>query len=284
MAVDLHIHTNVSDGVYSPAEVVEQALQASLEAIAITDHDIIDGVIMAQNAATGANIEIIPGIELSAAYKQKDVHILGYYMDLTNSEFLDHLSVIRNVRKNRVISIIEKLFALGIKLDLNEIVQDADNTVICRSHVARAMVASGAVKTKKEAFKRYIGLGKSAYVPRETISPPEAIHLILVARGVPVLAHPGSEHNNANFIKELINVGLKGIEVYHREHDAKQTKMYTKIAQQNGLIMTGGSDFHGSRSEYNHPIGSFSVGYQTVEELKKLASFHNNVAYSRKHS
>lgn len=277
MTVDLHIHTNVSDGVYSPAEVVQQALQASLKAIAITDHDILDGVIMAQNAAAGANIEIIPGIELSAAHKQNDVHILGYYIDLMSSEFLDHLAVIRNARKKRVISIMAKLFTLGVKLDLNELAQDVENTAICRSHVARAMLLSGVVKTKKEAFKRYLGIGAPAYVPRETISPPEAIKLIVAAKGVPVLAHPGSGHSNVNFIKELINVGLQGLEVHHRDHDAKQTKMYTKIAQQNGLIITGGSDFHGSRSEYNHPIGSFSVGYEIVAELKKLAAFHNNV-------
>jgi predicted metal-dependent phosphoesterase TrpH len=272
VAVDLHIHTNVSDGIYTPEEVVQQALQASLEAIAITDHDIMDGVARAQKAAEGKKIEIVPGIELSAEYKHGDIHILGYYVDPMNSEFLNHLSIIRNARKERVTKIVEKLFKLGVDIDISEITRDADNISVCRSHVAQAMIMSGIVKNKKEAFKRYIGIGKPAYVPRVTINPLQAIKLILLAKGVPVLAHPGSGKNSVTFINALIDAGIKGIEVYHRDHNLKQIKLYTKIAKKNNLIITGGSDFHGFNNEYSHPIGSCSVSYTVVEDLKKFSS------------
>ena len=269
MAVDLHIHTNVSDGIYAPEEVVQQALSLCLEAIAITDHDNIDGIDRAKKAAAGKNIEIIPGIELSAEYKRRDVHILGYYIEPTHSELLNQLSIIRNARKERIAKIIEKLFKLGVKLDMSEIMQDANSTSICRSHVAQVMITSGIVRTKKEAFKRYIGTGKPAYVHSTNLNPQQAIKLILLAKGVPVLAHPGAGNNSVTFINELIDTGIKGIEVYHPEHSTKQTKFYAKIAQKNNLIITGGSDFHGSHSEYSNPIGSFSVSYTAVEDLKK---------------
>ena len=272
MAVDLHIHTNLSDGIYTPEEVVKQALQAALEAIAITDHDITDGILMAKNAAQGKQIEIIPGIEFSTKYEDHEIHILGYFIDPMCSELIHNLAIIHNVRKERLLSIIEKLFTLGIKLDMNEVINIAGNAPICRPHVAQAMINAGIVKTKREAFEKYLGFGKPAYSPLAALTPVDAVKLILAAKGVPVLAHPGVGNNSTILINELLIAGIKGIEVHHPEHSLKQIKLYTKIAKKNNLIITGGSDFHGSINEYSLPIGSFSVSYEVVDDLKKLST------------
>ena len=272
MAVDLHIHTNVSDGIYTPEEIVHKALQASLTAIAITDHDTIEGIAPAQIAAQQHSLEIVPGIELSAAGKHGDVHILGYYINLDDQEFLAHLAAIRTARIERITQIMAKFAKLGITFDISELIDNANKIALCRSHLAHAMIVANIVKTKREAFQRYLGIGKPAYVSRVDISPIQAIELILAAQGVPVLAHPGSSNLNANFIAELVAAGLQGLEVHHRDHSAKQVKLYTKIATRNNLLITGGSDFHGCHYGYYHPIGSCAVPNTVVEQLKQLAS------------
>lgn len=274
MPVDLHIHTNASDGVYTPEEVVIQASKASLEAIAITDHDTINGIVRAQEAAKNLNIEIIPGIELSAKYKDDDLHILGYYVDITKQEFLAKLTELCCGRKERTVKIIYKLHKLGIKIDLEDIVKIANNAPITRSHIAKTMVNVGIVKIKEEAFSKYMGFGKPAYVAPMTLDPLDAIKLILLADGVPVLAHPGIRNEKSmDLFNELIVSGLRGIEIYHPEHTKKQIKQYTKIAKKNNLIITGGTDFHGD-NKHLHKIGSFSVSYKVVEELKYASKKH----------
>jgi predicted metal-dependent phosphoesterase TrpH len=274
MAVDLHIHTNVSDGIYSPEEIVAQASREGLEAIAITDHDSIDAIAIAQNAAKHINIEIIPGIEISAEYNGIDVHILGYFVDITKQKFLTELTKLNSGRKERAIKIISKLFELGIKIELEEVIKISTTASIGRPHIAKAMLEFGFVRTEEEAFSKYIGLGRPAYIPLKTINPLEAIRLILSANGVPVLAHPGVNQNSVSTIlEELIVVGgLKGIEVYHPDHNSKQIKLYTKIAKKNNLIITGGTDFHGGRgNKHSNNIGAFSVSYKVVEELKQVS-------------
>ena len=271
MPADLHIHTNFSDGIFAPHAVVEQALQTSLTTIAITDHDTVDGVEPAQAAAAG-RIAIIPGVEVSAAHLQNDVHILGYYIDLGVAEFLHDLQQLRLVRVARIEKILAKLYNLGIKLDLSAITAENPNPTICRSHIAYAMVQAGVVKQKQAAFDRYIGFGKPAYVARENISPAQAISLVRLAKGVPVLAHPGITNFSATFIAELVAAGLQGIEVYHPNHSKKQIKFYSKLAAKHNLVMTGGSDFHGSKTEYVNKIGSLPVADQVVTQLQNLAA------------
>lgn len=270
MLADLHIHTNYSDGVFSPQEVIKMAITAKLKAIAITDHDITDGIIFAQMAA-GKEIEIIPGVEISASYNSKDVHILGYYIDINNTEFLDALAMLRNSRLIRFNLMLEKLYSLGIKLDMP--VTQHTSTAMGRAHIAYAMLAAGIVQNKQEAFDRYIGLGKPAYVPRQNIDPIQAINLIIKAKGVPVLAHPVFGSTSVAFINELISAGLKGLEVYHPSHKKKHIKILNKIVTKNNLIATGGSDFHGATANnvYYNKIGSLPVDYSVVEKLKALA-------------
>ncbi|WP_066635431.1 PHP domain-containing protein [Desulfolucanica intricata] len=270
MSVDLHVHTSVSDGTDTPEQVVEQALSIGLEAIAITDHDILEGISAAQEAARGKNIEIVPGIELSTVYKQKEIHVLGYYIDRENEEFLNYLTIFRNARRERIIKITEKLLGLGINLDLERVMAIAGDGSAGRPHVAEAMVEIGAVSSMSEAFEKYIGFNGPAYVPRFKLSPTEAVKLILSAKGVPVLAHPGLDVNKS-LISELIDAGIQGIEVYHPSHSWDQINLYTALARVNSLIITGGSDYHGQNNDERSRLGSVLVDYTVVKELKECA-------------
>lgn len=276
MLIDLHIHTSASDGNYTPAEMINFAKDANLKAIAITDHDTINGIKAAQLANTDGSIEIIPGIELSAEYNNEDFHILGYFLDITNKEFLTKLNELTKKRQERVNNIVSKLHNLGINLDLTTVYKIANNSVIGRPHIAKAMIELGIVKTKEEAFTKYLGTGKPAYVPLISLTPIEAVQLILLATGVPVLAHPGTNKNFIILLPQLITNGLKGIEVYHPKHTKKQIKQYLKIAKKNDLIITGGTDFHGDYASYVNILQTFPVNYTMVEALKYVKMLTNN--------
>ena len=215
---------------------------------------------------------MIPGVEISANYDGNDIHILGYYIDLNNKIFLDTLVKICNARLRRVDQIIDALYNLGIKIDLQKIIDFNGSKVsaICRPHIAQAMIEAGVVKTQAEAFDKYLGFGKPAYFSKEVFNHIEAIQLILSANGVPVLAHPGINICNQNnaLIDQLIIDGLLGIEVYYPEHTSKQVRRYNKIAKKNKLIITGGSDFHGFYDNSNL-MGTMQVNYTVVEDIKR---------------
>lgn len=259
---DLHIHTMASDGLITPEEVVKQAHTAGLAAVSIADHDSVGGIESALEAGEKYGVEVIPGVELSSEIKGSELHVLGYYIDWQSKWFRDKLLLFQDARIDRARRIVEKLRKLGMDISY-DMVTALDGKVLGRPHIARVLLDRGYVKTEDEAFKRYLALGKPAYVEKYQLSPAEAIKMIKRVNGVPVLAHPVFAHADDMF-PELVELGLCGIEVYHSKHDAQATKYYEQLAQKYGLLIVGGSDSHGSKI----PVGNVRVPYSLVEKLK----------------
>ena len=270
MRVDLHLHTNASDGQYSPAELVE--LARKFDVIAITDHDTTDGIAEAQRTAKGYGSPlVIPGIELSAEDDEGDVHVLGYYVDIENSDFQNTLRSFRTNRYHRGQQMLEKLAALNLPLAWERVIAIADGGAIGRPHIARAMVEAGYVESVKDAFNRYIGNDGPAYVSRTRISPEQSVELIHSAGGAAVLAHPGTLKDYRAILRRLIAVGLDGVEVIHPSNSEAVRLDLRGIATTNNLIMTGGSDFHGPKVKPNVALGMVTPPEGAVDALKRAA-------------
>jgi len=247
--LDLHLHTTHSDGSCTPTEVVNMAHQAGVTALAITDHDIVTGVAEAMAAGQQCGIEIIPGVEISSLAGNSELHILGYFLEWQDSDLLARLKTLREGRHRRNPLIIERLQALGIDITYDEVRALAGTDSIGRPHIARVLMDKHVVASAKEAFDRFLAEGKPAYVPRELPSPAEAISWIKAAHGLAVLAHPTwvkvAEQSLIDLVRQLKADGLDGVEVYYSTHAVGQTREYLSLAQQLGLLVTGGSDFHG---------------------------------------
>lgn len=247
--LDLHLHTTHSDGSCTPTEVVNMAHQAGVTALAITDHDIMTGVTEAIEVGQQCGIEIIPGVEISSLAGNSELHILGYFLDRQDSDLLVRLKTLRDARHRRNPQIIERLQALGVEITYDEVRALANTDSIGRPHIARVLMDKHVVASAKEAFDRFLADGKPAYVPRELPSPAEAIRWIKAARGLAVLAHPTwvkvADRSLVDLVRQLKADGLDGVEVYYSTHAARQTREYLNLAQQLGLLVTGGSDFHG---------------------------------------
>ncbi|MFH1245259.1 MAG: PHP domain-containing protein [Candidatus Omnitrophota bacterium] len=272
---DLHIHTKFSDGTFEPAEIVTQARQAGLDCIAITDHDSVDAIAPALSCALCLNIEVIPGIELTCEMNDCEIHILGYCIDWQTRWFRDKLEQIRRVRRDRAGAIIKKLQAVGINLDGDKLLEETKPaTAIGRLHIARMLEREGFVSSIKEAFFRYIGEGKSCYVKKYKLTPKEAITMINRLNGLSVLAHP-HKIGSDSLILEFARLGLRGIEGYYPEYNADITEHYQRIAQKHGLLVTGGSDYHGL-GESRTALGGVQVPYICVEKLKAEAAARKN--------
>lgn len=267
---DLHVHTTYSDSTFSPEEVVSCAKEKDLSAIAICDHDSVEGIEPCMALASKADIEIISGIEMSAEKVDAEIHILGYCFDWKQDWFRKKLKEIQASRVERVYKIIERLKTFNITIDAKDVFRLAGNNAsVGRLHIAQAMIDSGAVKSMREVFDKYIGFLKPCYVPYTKFSPEEAIQIILKVGGVPVLAHPDLMGHD-EYIEEFVGYGLKGIEVYHTDHKPNISKRYEEIANRLGLIMTGGSDCHGL-GKGRILMGTVKVPYELVEKLKKEA-------------
>jgi predicted metal-dependent phosphoesterase TrpH len=270
--VDLHIHSTASDGKFSPAEIVKKSAELGLTVIAITDHDTVDGVLPALEAAKAfPQLRVIPGVEISTYVATGEVHVLGYFIDYTNQELCSTLSRMRNSRRERARQMVAKLKNLGLQVDWSRVTELAGSGSIGRPHIAQAMLEKGYIKSFKEAFTRYIGLGGPAYVEREKISPAEAVELILRADGLPVLAHPLTIDDPEAMVMELKNSGLVGIEVYYHDCTDEEINRLTKLADRYSLIMTGGSDFHGLDTVSETMIGGAGVPMESAEQLIVLA-------------
>lgn len=271
--VDLHIHTNFSDGVFDPRQAVRYAGQRGLAAISITDHDTIDGIAEAIDEGKRVGIEVIPGVELSTevqARERSEMHILGYFINWESRQLKDSLSLFRKTREERARKILDKLAKLGICLDNEALLAISANGCIGRLHFAKAMVAEGFAMSINDAFNKYLGIGRAAYVPKMRLSPEDAIKLINRAGGIAVIAHPYYGHySNRNLIKGLIRDGLRGIEVWHSKHPPETVEIFKKLAAEFGLIATGGSDCHGEYAGEPAMMGKVRVPYEAVEELKK---------------
>jgi len=248
------------------------ALECELSVIALTDHDTLAGVAEAQQAAVGAGLEVIAGVEVNSEGSWGDLHILGYYVDLENGPLRERLEAVRDVRVGRARKMVERLTEMGMSLDWEDVRELAGGESVGRPHVARALVKRGYVKTTQEAFDRFIANDGPAYVPRMRLSPPDVIETILDAGGVPVLAHAVHSGKEAvAFIPELVSYGLRGLEVYYPNHSPEDIEMLLGLCQEYDLLFTGGTDFHGLAVREGSPLGSLYVPFECVERLREAA-------------
>jgi predicted metal-dependent phosphoesterase TrpH len=262
------MHTNASDGLLTPAEIVESSLKLGLQAIAVTDHDTVDGYAEAARLVDEDVMEVVPGVELSSNYKGADVHILGYYIDHQNPEFVKKILRFRQYRYERGENMVARLNELGLNLSMDTVKTIAGKSPLGRPHVADALLREEFVQTYDEAFARYIGYHAPAYVPKKILTSQQAIDLIHLIRGVAVLAHPGTLRHD-EFIPDLIEMGLDGIEAYHSQHSRSDINHYKNMARKLGIIYTGGSDCHGPRKGKSL-IGTQRVPYSVLLKLKKV--------------
>ncbi|MBI2973499.1 MAG: PHP domain-containing protein [Armatimonadetes bacterium] len=267
MRIDLHTHTTASDGLLSPEQLVDMARNAGVHVLAICDHDSTDGVDAAVAAGMRLGVEVIPAVEINTDVDQGEVHVLGYFIDHREAWLQEFLRKLRNGRLHRAERMVEKLNALGIEVDFARVRALAQGAV-GRPHVAWAMVEAGAVKSVEEAFDRYIGRSGPAYVERMKVTPEEAVQVILRAGGIPVLAHPGWGVQDA-MIASLVDAGLEGIEAYYPEHTPAMQAHYLALAKQHNLLVTGGTDFHGTNLATKTPIGGQFVPAEVIDKLKE---------------
>jgi predicted metal-dependent phosphoesterase TrpH len=277
--IDLHVHTNRSDGTFTPSEAVRFAVERGLAGIAITDHDTTEGLEAAGVAAREARIELLNGVEFSAEYEGTSIHVLGYFMDLENAAFQEELTRLRDDRFRRGEKIVEKLQELGYDISFERVREIAAGGNIVRPHIAQAMVEAGIVPSEKEAFtQEFIADGGRASVNKHALDPLNAVDLIVGARGVCVLAHPGMWGAQTSVPDELIEAmtsrGMGGLETDHTDHTPEQREHYRAMAEGLELVWTGGSDCHGTRYD---PIrmGSFTTDPDRVESLRERAGGRN---------
>ena len=250
MKSDLHIHTFYSDGVFSPEKIVDTAIDVGLQAIALTDHDNVLSYKVAKDYLKEQNkedkLEIIQGIEVNTLYKNYEVHILGYFMDVTDNDFQELLKVQQQARVRQTKEILSLLAKKeGIRIKFDDIKkQVAEGGSIGRPHIAKAITNAGGTTSVMEAYSKYIHDDSPVYVQRKTVTPQDAVEIIYDAGGVPVIAHPHDLDIAESLIKELMRYGLRGIEAYHRKHTPACVEYFSSMAEELGLIVTGGSDFH----------------------------------------
>jgi predicted metal-dependent phosphoesterase TrpH len=270
--VDLHVHSTASDGRLSPAQVIREAAEKGLIYIALTDHDNVDGVAAALEAAKGfPKLNVIPGIEISTDIPQGEVHILGYCFDYTDPELLARLEEFKNSRLGRAKAMVAKLDELGIPIKWRRVQEIAGSSTIGRPHIAQAMMEGDYVPSFQVAFDEYLGHGKPAYVERDKMLPAEAAAIIVRAGGLPVLAHPLTTADPEGLIADLKPAGLVGIEAYYNGYSTEDVESLVALAQKHSLIATGGSDFHGIEPDEETAIGGADVPLEAAERLVALA-------------
>lgn len=248
MKIDLHIHTTYSDGMLSPEQIVDTAVDCGLDVIALTDHDNVLSYEIACNYLKNKNLklEIIPGVEINTIYKGFEVHILGYFMDEKNSDFVQMLKFQQKARieqTHQIIKLLAKKEGIKIKFeDVQKLVAPLGS--IGRPHIARAITSSGGTANVMDAYAKFINNNSDVYVERKTVSPHDAVEVISEAGGIPVFAHPIDVDIADDLTCELVSYGLRGIEAYHRKHSPAAVEHFSTLAEKYGLIVTGGSDFH----------------------------------------
>ena len=261
--VDLHTHSTASDGILPPEEVIAAAERCGLAALALTDHDTIDGVRAARDAGDRAGIRVIAGVELSAFDRDYEVHLLALH--LTHLEALEtHLAELRTFRYARAGRIVERLNTLGIPLTLDEVLQQANGGAVGRPHVARAMIARGVVSDFRDAFMRYLGSNGSAFVPKDRLSIEDAIAIAHEAGAIAIWAHPSGEGRRER-LEPLIAAGLDGIEIRHPSHSSEDIKRLTALTDFFGLVPSGGSDWHGA-TDGQRKLGMMNVPMEWLEK------------------
>ncbi len=267
---DLHLHTQFSDGTFTPEELVLRAQNCGLACIALTDHDTVEGCDRAAAACAAAKMEFISGAELTAEFDDTEVHILGYFLDTENAVLLDRIAKFQSVRQNRINEMCAALNQLGIPLKSESVFALANCKSPGRPHVARALVKEKLIGNLDEAFEKYLKKGRPAWVPKTKMSALEGVELIHQAGGLAVMAHPGLNRTD-EIIPDLVKAGLDGIECFHTKHSTVMAERYLEIAEKYNLLVTGGSDCHGFSK--NKPlIGTVKLPYAHVEKLKAKVS------------
>lgn len=271
--IDLHTHSTFSDGTFTPLQLVKYAEEKGLKAFAITDHDTTEGIKEAKSIET--NVEVISGVEISTRYDKKEIHIVGLYVNENDADLNKQLKYYREKRVTRNFEILEKLNSLGVDITIDDVKESCTGDVISRAHIAKSLVSKGFVGSYTEAFDRYLGDNKCAYVPRETLNYKESMELITKAGGVPVLAHPllykMSDTNLENMMVKLRQKGLKAVEVYYSTHSNSDTQHVMAMANRVGLIYSGGSDFHGAtkpKIDMGTGMGKLAVPYEILEKIR----------------
>ncbi len=280
LRIDLHIHSTASDGSLTPADIIDHAQKLKLAAIAITDHDSVDGSKEALQIGIPPSLRFLTGVEISAAHPpffpgSGSFHILGYAIRLDHGDLNQTLDKLQDARKNRNPEILKRLNKLGFRISLEDVKKEAAEGQLGRPHIAYTMMKKGFVASIDEAFDRYLGAGKPAYVDKYRIECEQAVKIIRKAGGVAVLAHPAllNIENDQAFealLQKLKKIGLAGLEVYYPGHSPREIRLYTALAQKYGLLMTGGTDFHGSitpKIKMGSGKGDLFVPYTLYEDL-----------------
>lgn len=274
--IDLHVHSNISDGTLSPSEVVSLALSKDLKAIALTDHDTIDGVEEARRAAEGTSLEVVPGTELSCNYKGKEIHMLGLFIDHTSEALKSALLSQRDKRIRRNEEMIRRFAEDGMLFTPEDLYGKNPGTVITRAHFARVLLQKGYVSSVDQAFKKYLDYGKKYCPAKETFSPEEAMKLILAAGGFPAVAHPMlyklGWRETESMILDFKEMGLKGVEVYYSSHCQYESGRLREICITHRLLPTGGSDFHGANKpdiQLGNGRGGLRVPTLLLDDIRK---------------
>lgn len=267
---DLHAHTHCSDGHFAPAELVARAHQSGLKALAITDHDCIDGLAEGQAAGARHGIEVVTGVELSVTVAADEVHLLGYFFDPDHVGLRAHLKAFQQQRRARAERMVERLNDQGVALSFEAVLVQAKGQALGRLHVAQALLAEGHVATVQEAFEAYIHDDGPAFVAKPLFPARQALALLHEAGGIGVLAHPGHWTPDTT-VMALIRAGLDGIETIHPAHDATLTRYYRQLARDFALLETGGSDYHGPRPDEADTLGRYSIPYPWLERARRAA-------------
>lgn len=275
--IDLHTHTTYSDGTYTPEELVKYASQKKLKAIAITDHDTCDGVNEAFEYGSKYNVEIIKGIEISAEYEKKEIHIVGLFINPNSEEFSNTLINLRKNRSDRNIKMIKLLNSYGFSITYEELKEISGKDIITRAHFAKLMLKKGYVKSIQKCFDKYLSDGKPTYIGKELLTPEKSIDIIKKSGGIAIIAHPllykFNEMTLNNMLKDLRDCGLMGIECYYPTHREEDTKHLIELSKKYDLKISGGSDFHGLNklgldlgTGYNNNL---SIPYKILKQLKE---------------
>ena len=265
MFADLHLHSQFSDGTYTPEEVAAQGVRFGFSALALTDHDTVEGCARMAAACDAATIEFIPGAELTAEQAGNELHILGYFLDTQNTKLLAEIGKFQVVRQQRIRDMVARLNELNVPLRAEAVFALANCQSPGRPHVARALVKAGLCRSLDEAFERFLKKGRPAWVPKAKMSAPEGIELIHQAGGLAVMAHPGLNRTD-EVIPELVAAGLDGIECFHTKHSPTTAARYLALAEKYNLLITGGSDCHGL-SKGRPLIGTVKLDYSYIEKL-----------------
>lgn len=273
---DLHLHTQFSDGTFTPEELVLQAQKNGLACIALTDHDTVEGCARGAAACAAVQMEFIPGAELTAEHEEIEVHVLGYFLDTQNQVLLARIAQFQAVRQRRIHEMVAALNKLGVPLKAEAVFALANCKSPGRPHVARALVKEKLIGSLDEAFERFLKRGRPAWVPKTKMSALESVELIHQAGGLAVMAHPGLNRSD-EIIPDLVEAGLDGIECFHTKHSTAMSERYLEIAEAHGLLVTGGSDCHGF-SKAKPLIGTVKLPYAHVETLMAAHQNRSHVA------